>query len=519
MNLWRPVSLNRSGRPILEDGENGVFVREHVGLYQGRLKVVDRQDGRVYLTNRRIIYVDNARAEHSLGMSIGHIERFETSDGFLRASPKVKVFVRASGGANAASGGTAASARLDRGKEPWICMICTFSNASLAAACASCGIKRMELKGASAKSGGDSSAAGAVSADAAVSAAANGAAAGAGAGARHCPHCTFLNHPSMSRCEMCGAPLAAAVTAPAVAPSAPALPLEDPKDHTAPYFKLSFRKGGDVQFAQLLQEQLDSQRWDALAARGNINKDGTRQGAAAVAATPPGGGIHAIEQLGEQQRKLNELVLSSSLEDLEQLMYKAQDLIALSSSFLTLVKPAAVAERLTPPLQLARTSKLYHRELARHISEYLHGVALTKPSAMVTTQDLFAAYNRHLSSTQGFGTELVLERDLTRAVAMFAELDLPFRRKRYDRSGLVVVTPNRQDDCWRLVAVYVQNYDGDARGKTVADIAEHFGWSYAIAEEETDASVAHGALVVDKSIAGTFFFDNQFAALAHVAPI
>lgn len=502
MTSWLPVALNRSGRPILEDGESGLFVREHVGLYQGRLKVVDRQDGRVYLTNRRIIYVDNARAEHSVGISIGQVERFETSDGFLRTSPKVKVYVRASGTAAASSGAT--SARLDGGKEPWICMICTFSNTSLAAACASCGIKRMELKGGAAGGSGGPDA----PVDDVVA---------AGAGARHCPHCTFLNHPSMSRCEMCGAPLAAPAAAPAVAPGAPTLPLEDPKDLTAPYFKLSFRKGGEAQFARLLQEQLDSQRWDALAARGSINKDGTRQGAAAAAATPPGGGIHAIEQLGEQQRKLNELVLSSSLEDLEQLMYKAQDLIALSSSFLTLVTPAAVAERLTPPLQLARTSKLYHRELARHISEYLHGVALTKPSAMVTTQDLFAAYNRHLSSTQGFGTELVLERDLTRAVAMFAELDLAFRCKRYDRSGLVVITPNRQDDCWRLVAAYVQA--GDAKGKTVGDIAEHFGWSYAIAEEETDASVAHGALVIDKSIAGTFFFGNQFAALAHVAPI
>ena len=58
IGIWNAVSVNRSNRPILEDGEHIVYVKDKVGVYQGQQKILNRQIGRLDLTNDRIIYVD-----------------------------------------------------------------------------------------------------------------------------------------------------------------------------------------------------------------------------------------------------------------------------------------------------------------------------------------------------------------------------------------------------------------------------------------------------------------------------
>ena len=121
-----------------------------------------------------------------------------------------------------------------------------------------------------------------------------------------------------------------------------------------------------------------------------------------------GAGIHALEQLGELQRKQNEIILSSSLDDLEQLMFKYQDLIKLSTSFNKLVKqqPASITKPVIPALNIKKTSSLYHQELSRHISEFAINYRLTQKTSMVSSQDLFAEYNRFLIKTKDSAASL-----------------------------------------------------------------------------------------------------------------
>lgn len=547
MENWKTVSLNRSGRPILEDDEHNLYVREDIGLYQGKLKVVNRQNGRVYITNKRLIYVDNEVLDNSLAIYIRDIDKLEASDRFLRSSPKVKVIFKEKSEVE--------EQVIKNVDGPWICMICTFSNNHAAQVCASCGIKKMAMP-----SRVDSP----VTIDTrSRSEAGSGSGSGSGPGSgdespltaqltgqlnsqigtpavNSCPFCTFINHPSLKVCEMCGSELNNHSSMMATTSSTVSLPinlkLEDSKELKTPYVKFSFRKGGEKVFFHVLQEQLDVLKWDTLVSKGNINMNGTKISAEGNSKNDPinntnndrsGVGIHGLEQIGEQQRKLNELVLSSSLEDLEQLMYKAQDLIKLSSSFSKLVKPIAVTQNLIPQLNIKKSSKLYHRELSRHISEYLHTITLTKMSSMITVQDLFAHYNRYLSSTQGFGTELISDIDLDKAIELFEELNLPFKRKRYEKSGLVVITPNLTNNYTELIKEYVEResnrVENDVKieveflvdeityfkGKSVAEIAENFNWSYSIAEEEIESCVNNGTLVVDENITGTFYFVNE----------
>ncbi|CAK7893843.1 hypothetical protein CAAN1_02S03114 [[Candida] anglica] len=569
MEVWKPVLLNRSGRPILDEGEHNVYVRDDIGLYQGRSKLLDRQNGRIYLTNKRIIYVDNAIHENSLAVNILDVDRLEASDRFLRSSPKIKAFLKDQSSFLSSSDNVAATKSSNIAEVPnsnptpaaWICMICTFNNVSTAKVCASCGIKRRELSPLSQQSTGNNTPL-ATTPTPPLSAPIPDA-----NDTLTCPNCTFHNHPTMRFCEICGSDLKANLdsssqsTIPYSASqnaSRKSLPvsikLEDSKDANVKYIKFSFHKGGETKFKELLQEQVDHIKWESLAQSGKINKNGRkiiqRVQVDGVEFTPNEDddnntedrrpkehrqlGIHGLEQIGEQRRKLNELVLSTSLEDLEQLMYKAQDLIKLSESFSKLLKPVKVSSTLIPPLHIKKTSQLYHRELSRHISEYLANFALTKSTSMVTTQDLFAHYNRFLSSSQGFGTDLILSADLLTAIDLFQELNLPFKRKRYEQSGIVVITPRSTNDYASLISQYlieqelsfqaVQGIDDELgwtredaiyRGKTVGEIAEHFEWSYGIALEELQVCLDKATVVIDENIGGTFYFINKFNKEVH----
>ncbi|CAH2351552.1 vacuolar protein-sorting-associated protein 36 [[Candida] railenensis] len=594
MNVWKSVLLNRSGRPILEEGEHNLYVREDIGLYQGKSKVINRQNGRVYITNQRIIYVDSETLDNSLCVLIKEIVKLESSEGFLRSSPKVKLFFKNKKGGevdNSESSSISVSTSSNIANERWICMICTFSNIGTASVCASCGIRKMELKALSSQSTGQSAppAKDQIIEDTATVAqegpkSSINASSSSSFKLNACPACTFLNHSSMKYCEICGTELpkssnvtstssvstAMQATYSVASPSngsSSSLPinlqLEDSKDMDTPYIKFSFRKGGEEKFRQILDEQLELLKWEQLVFKGNINKNGTKlnddiylqqesnnsnnNSSITNNGIKSNGsnsnfnksniGIHGLEQIGEQQRKLNELVLTSSLEDLEQLMYKAKDLIKLSASFSNIVKPIPVTEQLIPPLNITKTSKLFHRELSRNISEYLHTITLTKTSSMITLQDLFAHYNRYLSSTQGFGTELISDVDLSKAIELFNELKLPFKKKKYDKSGLVVITPNLTNDYSKLIKEYIekekQKFEDQRRsfenfkiegidefvegsdieyfkGKSVSEIAESFSWSYSIAEEEIETCVSNGTLVIDQNITGTYYFLNEF---------
>ena len=96
-------------------------------------------------------------------------------------------------------------------------------------------------------------------------------------------------------------------------------------------------------------------------------------------------------RLGELQRKQNEMILTTSLDDLEQLMFKYQDLIKLSTSFNKLIKqPPSTTSGVVIPALVLKSSPLYHQELSRHISEFSINFKLTQKTSMISSQDLFA---------------------------------------------------------------------------------------------------------------------------------
>lgn len=511
LHVWHPVAINKSSRPVLFEDEHVVYIREDVGLYQGRVKVKLHQNGRVYLTNKRIIYVEGADA---VAVALCDTVRAEHVERFLRSSPKVKVYL-------AVHVGTVHAAPPETWR--WTCKICLFRNsitgeARATAQCVACGIRpssgELEFSGnqeVTAKPDPTANVANTPDDTTAVPG--------------QCPACTFINHPSMRTCELCSTPLKAAPPDAGTTsdPNPAHLDLEGPEDYTgaAPYLKLSFRGGGDSEFYAHVVAEIDSTKWAALESANMVS-----QGAVSSLPSPApsasgrggGGGIHLLQKQNELRRRQTEQVLALSLEDLEQLMSQAQLLIGLSSSFRPLIKRTM---RDTAPTSALGTggavrpgAALFHQELARHICEFLLASELPSVTSMVTVPDLFARYNRFRVLAQGFGAALVLAQDIRTSLALADSLDLPIKIQRY-LSGLEVVARRGlvlESLSDRIVAFLTSRSPNEHRGATVAEVAAFFGWAYAVCVEELDRCMDQCLVVYDCHVLGTFYYANVYGA-------
>ncbi|WLF77288.1 Vacuolar protein-sorting-associated protein 36 [Lodderomyces elongisporus] len=585
LKLWRPIKINRSNRPILDDLEHSVYVKDNVGLYQGKAKITNHQNGRLYLTNKRIIYFDNDDCKNqSAAVDIRHLTSAELIDGFLRSSPKVKLFIKTVENDDHGNG----SVFNEPNNVTWVCKICSFNNVIEGAfnlnldempKCIACGVhpSRAHLENAleNARSRPTPTPSPVPNLDSTSDASGYSSSTPSHNGHEVlqpssqrptslvtstspgvCPVCTFHNHKSIKFCEMCGAEVNSmnnvsnSVT-PEIDNNPLSLQLESPEQYTngQPYIKISFRKGGEKEFFQRVANIIDEIKWENLKKKGGINQDakkiestqsptskknGSGARARARVGVGAGAGLSALEQIGEQQRKKNELILSTSLDDLEQLMFKFKDLMNISSSLSHL----AFGQRKTvlSPLNVSRSSKIYHQELSRHISEYLTSYKLTKSTAMITLQDLFADYNRDLVKSSGYACELIDASDFKKSIDLFQSLNLPVVQDRYENSDLVVVKPKIHADTYgEFIVKFLQNHEQNCKeidlrreliddeitnegmvfeegcyGSSVTQISHAFNWSYNITLEELDKSVKSGEIVIDQSISGTFYYVNKF---------
>ncbi|KAF7551346.1 hypothetical protein G7046_g7751 [Stylonectria norvegica] len=256
------IDLTTALRPSYLPDEVLLFVQDNVGLYEGKFKLPNQQNGQVYLTSHRICYVDKKEPRaNSVTLDLKDIDRYEFYAGFLKSSAKVTLFPKPlkrssfhsrvlSNASVPSRNGSSSPGNGEGHHRPspeasavttatWVCTICSFSNPvpsnfdpTAANAhtplppCLACGIrptlthvlkaaitnanKRPTPSQAPASSSqipsptdsnnpGDPPATD-LSAQPPTST-------GDSTATFHCPRCTFSNHPSLLSCEMCGAPL------------------------------------------------------------------------------------------------------------------------------------------------------------------------------------------------------------------------------------------------------------------------------------------------------------------------
>ena len=382
-----------------------------------------------------------------------------------------------------------------------------------------------------------------------------------------CPRCTFLNHPSLPNCELCGASLISVdlkgQTGEENAMQRPESPgptmvnqafdfNDDPE-----YIKLSFRCGGDKVFHERLKGAMLQRKWllqnappvprpERPLGRASDhvhNQNGQADG------TPPLErstvvGIAGLERRGLELRKSNEVVLNNAFEDLEALMASAKEVVALAEQFAkkapengseaadALLESATALGMVTTKDMLgssAGSETLYLSELSRNVAEYLTDDAkgvLRKEGGIMSLVDLWAVFNR----ARG-GVELISPMDFEKAARLWGGLNLPVRLRQFKNGLLVVQRHDWTDDKtiaqlldW-LQELHISppssevlwNWEAFGRGVTAQEAAQRFGWSVGVASEELEMAEENGALCREESVEGLRFWENWITEEGDIA--
>lgn len=587
-----------------------------------KLKIANQQNGQVYLTSHRICYVDKKEPRtNSVALELKDVDRCEFYAGFLKSSSKITVFAKPYKRSLLRSRATTATPPLARhdstspaGRDSarpgstesalgapatWVCTICSYSNPISPSfdpadanahtplpPCLACGIKpalshvlKAAISSASRRpppvSASSSSGGGALThrqkptfnqdENAEVGSRRPGSRNEAESSASissslPCPRCTFVNHPSLPSCEMCGAPLTIKST-PCVTPdlasdnsrTASPGPSVDHEGKVAPgggddldSIKLAFRGGGERTFHERLKGALTQRKWLLQNAPPAPKSSRTVESSGVSGAQPDAkigkaktAGIAGLEQLGLSMRKNNALLIGSAFEDLDALMASAKEVVALAERFarqgsganggVSAEENAILAESASQ-LGLITTKdivgggggseSLYLSELSRNVAEFLsddsRGV-LKKAGGIMTLVDLWAMFNR----ARG-GVELVSPMDFEKAARMWESLRLPVRLRTF-RSGVVVVQGRERTDESTIKALLSWLMDLHAipperdvpwdwrqfgRGVTAQEAAERFGWGLGVAEEELLMAEERGALCREEGLEGLKFWKN-----------
>ncbi|KAK3389353.1 EAP30/Vps36 family-domain-containing protein [Podospora didyma] len=618
----KQIDLTTALRPSYLPDEDLLFVQDNVGLYEGKYKLPSQQNGQVYLTSHRICYVDKAEPrKHSVALDLKDVERYEFYAGFLKSSAKITLVPKAakrsslqvwSPGVASNYSRSATSSPAQRTDSPvrspavdqpqastatWVCTICSFSNPvpsnfdpSTANAhtplppCLACGIKptlthvlKAAISNATSRQPGPAlltplpirpsplsefGAAQVQMPDSPTSLNAPPRATDPDASFQ-CPRCTFLNHPSLLACEICGAPL--------ISHDLPAEFTQQTRSETespGPFLlsplsavpagqdnvesiKLSFRGGGEKIFYERLKGSMTQRKWLLQGAppiprssrAGDSLNGGSGLGITTGSESPAErvkiAGIAGLERRGQAMRKNNELVIGSAFEDLEALMASAKEIVALAETFARQVKGGTGGSNASENALLAESASqlglittkdivgtsgggesLYLSELARNLAEFLtddrRGV-LRKAGGIMSLVDLWAVFNR----ARG-GVELVSPADFEKAANLWEKLELPVRLRTF-RSGVMVVQGRDRTDEHTIKSLLswladLHEFPPDrevawdwrafGRGVTARDAAERFGWSIGVAEEELEMAEDRGVLCREEGIEGLRFWEN-----------
>lgn len=367
-----------------------------------------------------------------------------------------------------------------------------------------------------------------------------------------CPRCTFLNHPSLLSCELCGASLVTQSKTSNFEQSplrseSPGPILQNssyPSLDSLESIKISLHAGGEKIFYERLKGAMVQRKW-LLASAPPVPKPGQSASGYSDSVSPSSldrtknVGIAGLEQRRLDMRKNNEVVIGSAFEDLEALMASAKEIVALAESFArqsistgangsteadALLAQSASALGLVTTKEMlgggSNSESLYLSELSRNLAEFLTDDAqgvLRKAGGIISLVDLWAIFNR----ARG-GVELVSPMDFEKAARLWEKLKLPVRLRQFKSGVLVVQGSDRTDEkTIKTLLVWLKDlhsfppekdvawdWQSFGRGVTAQDAADRFGWSIGVATEELDMAEESGVLCREEGIEGLKYWEN-----------
>ncbi|KAG8531551.1 uncharacterized protein KY384_003181 [Bacidia gigantensis] len=620
------LDLTTAHRPLLLQDESLLFLQNGVGLYEGKYKLPDLQEGHVYLTSHRICYVDGEEPrKNSVSIELKNVDRYDFYAGFLKSSAKITLHpkvlkrspfqyhstdsinelysypsqTRSSTASPLATNSSPEGLQFPNRPSPkpssgtWVCPICSYSNDlptnfdpttassnTTVLPCQACGIKptfahllkaaistaskhqmsaaqdrtpkQTLLESHSQDSESFSIRRGKYEETHGLKQAAP----------FQCPRCTFLNHPSLINCEMCGTSLVP-IEQDAFVPDGESLKRAESPDpsmigpaiNTSRGFdciKLSFRAGGERTFYERLKGAMIQRKWllqsappipDPIAESEVGRQHGSppeQLGVKPNTGRVKSAGITGLERRGLDIRKKNEAMIGSAFTDLDALMASAKEIIGLAESFAkdkdngfpsdasqVIADSARSLDMITTKDMLSPTSgsdSLYIAELSRNLAEFLtddsRGI-LKREGGVMTLVDLWAVFNRARQ-----GVELINPADFEKAAYLWEKLKLPVRLRQFKNGLLVVQQADRTDD--KTVGQLLEwlqeiralpppddavgwDWDAFGRGLSAHEAAQHFGWSIGVATEELEMAEEKGVLCREESVEGLRFWENWLA--------
>ncbi|GAA5804036.1 hypothetical protein HPULCUR_009522 [Helicostylum pulchrum] len=467
MKYFQPTILSSSHRPEPQPTETLIVQQGHVGLYEGKNKLDQYQDGICYLTSHRLIYVDSTNPlENSIEMSLAFIKDIETYGGFLRSSPKIIINIDP----------TFVPKEEDQTSGPvWACSICSFLNKGSSELCELCGVKdalasepRPALQNVT-----DSSA---------------------------CTVCTFVNHPSMIQCEICGADLPREIV-PTATTSSSSIVSNSDVDHAQ--IRLSFRKGGQPTFLTKLKAAIAEKQWEKKVPAPEPSTQKKR-----------GVGITAIEDRIQKSTLEATETMTDAFQDLDRLMAKATEMVKLAESIsskvskdtsnddseLSTLRTQLLNLGIASPVTRGSAGSIYHQELSRELAEFLTKF-FQKEDDMKSLTDVYCLFNR------ARGVALISPEDLYKASQQFEVLKLPFRLRKFS-SGLLVIQSLDMND--NRAASRILRHVKEQGSLSALQLAEIEKLALVVASEQLIVTERMGFICRDQGPSGLTFYENLF---------
>ncbi|ORX46327.1 Vps36-domain-containing protein [Hesseltinella vesiculosa] len=501
MHFFRPTVLNTSKRPELLPNETLLIQQSNCGLYEKKNKLDGYQDGVLYLTSHRIIYVDRKNPQtHSVDLHLNSVTTMEQYNGFLRSSPKLiltvdediwKIAMRTTDLVALESDSLSTQAtktfQVAATVGTWACPICSHDNTLLSDKCTLCGVRTSVNQK---QENEDTS----------------------GSNNNSCPSCTFTNHQSMSHCEMCDTPLTDQPVPSPSSSSGPTLattPSPINKPPSMAIVQVAFRKSGLQLFAQHLAGVLDRKAWN-LATDTSMVPLSVKQ----KLQQPRAVGIFGIQQKISQMQEEHNDAMTEGFKDLDQLMTKATEMVHLAERIsnklnkdpndkdLSMLRGYMVNLGITNPVTRDMAGSIYHQELARELCEFLTKLMTNKQHDIWTLTDIYCLFNR------ARGVALISPQDISKASLQFDRLKLPFRVRQLESNGILTIQSVDMDE--RRSAARILRHTKQSGYITALQLASLENWSLVIALEQLKMIEQLGALCRDESPSGLVFYENRF---------
>ncbi|KAF8206575.1 vacuolar protein sorting-associated protein 36 [Mycena galopus ATCC 62051] len=359
MTLRRSTKLVDGTIPIpalLYNDEELLSSQDGVGIYDGLQKSPSHQSGTIHVTTHRLFYISTEHeATHSFALDLSYILRTDYYAGLFKSSPKVTLYISVPSAEAADSG---SSDGPETPFESWECQVCGYRNPpglspAAARVCGLCGVSRDSVPAPAATASPPQLSSSLPASRSVPSLHPPWISSGTHRrqpSAIACPACTFLNHPSIRSCEICGTNLPVATVGMKSAPSSrPASPDPSDDDDAAPsrLIKISFRKGGDKAFYGVLRTAIKSKAWlrEIPIVQASVSANSIK-GPILNASSLTAGILRNVEN-SAQGRTTD---MTDAFQDLEALRVKARDMVRFA---------ADLNERLTASSTTAATASSF----------------------------------------------------------------------------------------------------------------------------------------------------------------